>query len=172
MLETFHDFSCLSNKRGQIDAICLDLSKAFDRVSHKGLIRKLTSYKVNDHVTQWISAYLRNRRQFVVIDGVASSVCRVPSGVPQGSVLGPVLFLCYVNDLAETVSSNITLRLFADDCLLYTKVRSPVDQENLNLSIASVDNWCQKWGMRLNPEKTISQNNKQKKKKKHSYLQL
>ena len=100
----------------QIDIILLDFSKAFDKVSHSKLIWKLHQCGIHGHVLSWIRAFLGSRALRVVIDGEESDSIPVTSGVPQGSVLGPILFLVYINDLPNEVRSQV--RLFADDTAL------------------------------------------------------
>ena len=108
--------------RKQTDVILLDFSKAFDKVNHSKLLWKLHNYGIRGKVLSWIQAFLGIRSQQVVIDGEESDSIPVNSGVPQGSVLGPILFLTYKNDLPDGISSQV--RLFADGTALYlTRVR-------------------------------------------------
>lgn len=125
-----HAFGLAINNKEQIDVIAIDFSKAFDRVCHTKLIEKLYKLGVNKQIVKWIHAYFRNRKPYVQIAGERSSFLPVLSGVPQGSVLGPILFLLYVNDIANDIDSNIELRLFADDCLIYCRVKN-VDEQVL-----------------------------------------
>lgn len=155
LTETLHDFATSMNNRGQIDALCLDLSKAFDRVPHPELINKLLKLGINHKVILWIKAYLTNRKQFVEISKTNSCYVRVPSGVPQGSVLGPVLFLCYINDIVENIGPSIAVRLFADDCLLYSVISCHDDQVRLNSALQTVEKWCKESKMKINLTKTI-----------------
>ena len=104
----------------QTDIILLDFSKAFDKVNHSKLLWKLHQYGIRGHVLDWVRAFLGSRSQQVVIDGEESGSVPVTSGVPQGSVLGPILFLIYINDLPDEVSSQV--RLFADDTPLYLTI--------------------------------------------------
>ena len=97
----------------QTDVLMLDFSKAFDRASHSLLLHKLQRYGVQGTTNAWISSFLYDRRQAVVVDGSQSSFVSVRSGVPQDSVLGPCLFLVYINDLPEKLTTRA--RLFADD---------------------------------------------------------
>ena len=97
----------------QTDLILLDSSKAFDKVAHEKLLFKLHHYGIKGGTLRWIQSFLDDRSQNVLLNGVKSDNIPVSSGVPQGSVLGPILFLAYINDLPEQVKSNV--RLFADD---------------------------------------------------------
>ena len=101
----------------QIDLIFLDFAKAFDRVPHQPLSSKLSTYGIAGNILQWIRAWLTQRSQQVVLDGSCSASAPVNSGVPQGTVMGPIMFLIYINDIVDNISSPI--RLFADNCLLY-----------------------------------------------------
>ena len=96
-----------------MDAIYLDFSKAFDSVPHRRLLLKLEAYGIKGSLLRWLESFLTGRRQRVAVNGNLSSWAPVDSGVPQGSVLGPLLFICYVNDMPEVVHS--ALRMFADD---------------------------------------------------------
>ena len=100
--------------------IILDFSKAFDIVPHNRLLKKLT-YGIRSKTYTWISNFLENRKQRVVIGGEHSTWTQVMSGVAQGTVLGPLLFLTYINDLPNNIHSSI--RLFADDCVLYREIK-------------------------------------------------
>ena len=106
----------------QTDLILLDFSKAFDKVAHEKLPQKLHAYGIRGDTLKWIKDFLDNRKQSVVTNGISSSPIPVSSGVPQGSVLGPILFLAYINDLPEQVRSRV--RLFADDTAMYLCISS------------------------------------------------
>ena len=136
------------DKKGiQIDIAVLDFSKAFDTVPHDGLLSKLKHYGIDKNIWQWISNFLKKRKQCVVVDGVSSGLVDVDSGVPQGTVLGPILFLLHINDLPSIVSSKV--RLFADDCLIYRQIKSNNDQIELQRDL----NLLESWGMRFNAAK-------------------
>ena len=106
----------------QTDIILLDFIKAFDKVPHRCLLTKLLHYGIGGHTHKWVETWLIQQIQSVVVDGESSCSVSVTSGVPQGTVLGPLMFLIYINDIAESASS--TLWLFADDCLLYRVIKS------------------------------------------------
>jgi hypothetical protein len=97
----------------------LDFFKAFDKVPHRHLLYKIKYYGIRHNISHWVGDFLGERTQQVFLEGVASS----QSGVPQGSVLGPLLFLLFINDLPEAVSEDSTVQLFADDCALYRHIR-------------------------------------------------
>ena len=133
------------------DLIVLDFSKAFDVVPHQRLLHKLDHYGIRGHTLYWIQNFLTSRTQKVVVDGSFSDTAHVGSGVPQGTVLGPILFLCYINDLPSSVSSDV--QLFADDCLLYRPIKSKDDQKKLQEDLAKLERWADIWGMKFNPSK-------------------
>ena len=117
----------MHNKKGsQIDIAILDFSKAFDTVSHDGLLSKLKHYGIDEKIWLWIYNFLENRKQSVVVNGKQSSLIDVVSGVPQGTVLGPLLFLLHINDLPSVVSSKV--RVFANDCFIYRNIKNKEDQ--------------------------------------------
>jgi hypothetical protein len=103
------------DQKKQVDLVILDFSKALDTVPHRKLLHKL-NYGIHGNILKWISSFLTDLQQRVVVEGEMSSKCTVDSGVLQGTVHGPLLFLCHINDLPRSVSSQV--RLFADDCLL------------------------------------------------------
>ena len=129
----------------------MDFSKAFDKVGHRRLFLKLDHYGVRGKTKKWIQAFLTNRTQRVVLNGEHSCNAHVISGVPQGSVLGPCLFLLYINDLPESLGS--TVRLFADDSLLYMTIRSQADTEILQNDLKKLEHWEKKWLMEFNTDK-------------------
>ncbi|KAK3096436.1 hypothetical protein FSP39_000095 [Pinctada imbricata] len=135
----------------QVDVILLDFSKAFDKVPHTRLLNKLEYYGVRGNINYWISDFLISRTQQVVLEGTASSTADVLSGVPQGTVLGPLLFLSFINDMPEVTTSDI--RLFADDSLLYRRITSTRDSDTLQQDLAALEKWETTWQMAFNPEK-------------------
>ena len=135
-------------------AIFLDISKAFDKTWHDGLIFKLKKFGVTGNLLNLLTNYLSDRYQRVVLNGQESDWEKINAGVPQGSVLGPLLFLVYINDLIDGISSNI--KLFADDSSLFTRVRNDVTetQERLTHDLAKIIEWAHKWKIRFNPDLT------------------
>ena len=133
------------------DSIYLDFSKAFDTVPHQRLLIKLEGYGISDHVLNWIRDFLTNRSQQISVNGAKSSSAPVTSGVPQGSVLGPVLFIYYINDL-PSVTEGI-LKIFADDTKAYSTVQSDADSNKLQQCINDLTNWSEKWQLKFNSKK-------------------
>ena len=151
LLITIDDLLQNYNKKLQTDVIILDFSKAFDTVPHQRLLHKLRNYGINGTINKWIEEFLTKRSHRVIVDGEASSYDHVESGVPQGTVLGPLLFLIYINDLPSQVKSQV--RLFADDCLLYRPINSLQDQLQIQKDLISLEKWASTWGMRFNATK-------------------
>ena len=119
-------------------------------VPHQRPLEKLQHYGIRGHLNDWV-ADLRDRQQEVVLEGAHSSPTQVTSGVPQGTVLGPLLFLVYINDMPEGINS--TVRLFADDSLVYRVIRSKEDQTILQEDLHRLQEWERKWQMQFNAEK-------------------
>ena len=151
LVTMIHDLTSAMEKGTQTDMVVLDFSKAFDRVPHKRLLQKLHHYGIRGHLHQWVSDFLTGRTQNVVIEGVTSESAPVVSGVPQGSVLGPILFLIFINDLPDNLTSQT--RLFADDCIVYRRVRSHEDCLSLQQDLYRLAEWELKWGMEFHPQK-------------------
>ena len=139
------------DRKTQVDLAILDFSKAFDTVPHNRLLSKLNHYGIRGPILTWVSGFLKSREQRVVVGGVSSEPASVDSGVPQGTVLGPLLFLLHINDLPREVSSSV--RLFADDCLLYRAINCAGDQIALQRDLDQLKAWGDLWGMRFNSSK-------------------
>ena len=125
LIQFILDLSNTLSEGGQVDVIVMDFSKAFDKVYHQRLLLKLHRISINSSFVKWISAFLSNQSQLVVLDGEESDLCPVQSGVPQGSVLDPCLFFIYINEMPDTIRSNI--RLFADNTIMYLTVSNQSD---------------------------------------------
>lgn len=151
LLSLTNDLFCAADRSSVIDCVFIDFAKAFDTVCHKLLLSKLNSINLDVNILKWLECFLSNRTQYVVANGFISTHCSVTSGVPQGSVLGPLLFLIYINDLPNTLSS--TIRLFADDCVIYREILDSADQSALQSDLNKISTWCDTWLMKLNTNK-------------------
>ena len=131
----------------QTDLVLLDFSKAFDKVSHQKLLLKLHKYGIRGPSLKWIQAFLSGRTQTVVLENEKSGTVPVTSGVPQGSVLGPILFLLYINDLPDKTRSKI--RLFADGTVIYLAVSNLQDTQIhvLQQDLYHLHVWELQWDM-------------------------
>ncbi len=137
----------------EVRVVFCDISKAFDRVWHIGLLLKLQAAGVTNKVHDWLKSYLSNRKQKVTLPGVFSNWNEIKAGVPQGSILGPLLFLLYINDIVSDINSGI--RLFADDTSLYLIVDTPERaSDTINNDLETITNWSKKWLVSFNPNKT------------------
>jgi len=151
LLESSEWMKKMVDEGSPVDIIYLDFSKAFDKVPHKRLVGKLKAHGIRGEVVDWIEEWLRDRKQRVVVNGENSEWKEVESGVPQGSVLGPVLFTVFINDLDNRIESSISK--FADDTKLIgmagSKANTDIIQEDLN----KLNEWATKWQMSFNVEK-------------------
>ena len=138
---TVNDFVNTLRDQKQIDAILLDFSKAFDKVDHEGLLLKLDYLGINGPLLKWARSFLIGREQSVVVEGMESIPSTVISGVPQGTVLGPLFFLVYINDISKGLSKGTKIRLFADDSLLYRTIESPSDTAILQKDLDTLQLW-------------------------------
>ena len=129
----------------------LDFSKALDKVSREKLISKLHFYGIRGKTLSWVKDFLDSRSQAVVLNGVKSNKIAESSGVPQGSVLGSILFLAYTNDLPDQVNSRV--RLFADDMAIYLATSSEGESITLLNDLFILEKWEQRWDMSFNPSK-------------------
>lgn len=151
LIDVLDDWTKALDDNKQVDTIYFDFAKAFDTVPHQRLLAKLKSYGITGNLLSWISSFLSDREQRVVINGCKSSWAKVKSGVPQGSILGPLLFVLYINDLPDCVSS--TCKLFADDTKLYRTVNSIHDQVDLQEDVDAFSRWSESWLLRFNTNK-------------------
>ena len=151
LLATTHEWTRPLDKRASTHVIYLDFSKAFDSVPHQRLLMKLECMGVRGNILRWISAFLSVREQRVLVDGQSSDWMQVTSGVPQGSVLGPLFFLVFVNDIDGGLTSSV--RLFADDCAIFRVVSSKQDCDGLQADLDQLYRWTQLWQLSLNLSK-------------------
>ena len=151
LVELVHELHKIIQSGQQTDLVVMDFSKAFDKVSHPRLLYKLEWYGVRGQTYNWIRDFLHNRSQQVILQGKQSDTSWVSSGVPQGSVLGPILFLIYINDLPDCVTSQV--RLFADDTIVYRKIKDHRDEAILQKDLSSLEEWENQWQMEFHPGK-------------------
>lgn len=136
-------------------AIFCDISKGFDRVWHKGLLFKVQNVGISGCLLQWFSSYLSGRKQRVVIPNASSDWANIQAGVPQGSILGPLLFLLYINNIVVNIKTNV--RLFADDTSLNLIVEDPNETTTiLNNDLETIYKWADTWLVKFNPFKSVS----------------
>ena len=137
----------------EVRSVFLDMSKAFDKVWHEGLLFKLQQNGIKGDLLDLLKSYLSSRKQRVLINGFESEWGEIESGVPQGSVLGPLLFLIYINDLEKGIKSQINF--FADDTSLFSIVQDPtVSAHELNNDLKLISRWAHQWKMSFNPDPT------------------
>lgn len=133
-----------------IESIYLDIEKAFDTVPHKRLLHKLNKYGLQGNILGWLQSFLHDRKQFVCVNGESSDQVSVTSGVPQGSVLGPSLFVIYINDLPAEILSSIFM--FADDTKIY-HIHNGASPDNIQRDLDTLQNWSDTWLIKFHPEK-------------------
>ena len=151
LLEFIDDISKNLDTGKQTDCLIMDFSKAFDKVSHSLLTHKLDHYGIKGKTNRWIQNFQAERKQVVVVEGEKSGSINVESGVPQGSVIGPSLFLLYINDMPEGIRSRV--RHFADDTIVYLTITSDTDADYLQEDLEKLAEWEGKWKMAFHPDK-------------------
>ena len=153
LLAITHDIFTSFEQRCETRAIFLDISKAFDKVWHEGLVFKMASNGIEGNILDLLKSFLSNRYQRVVLNGTSSNWLPLYSGVPQGSVLGPLLFLIYINDLSDNISCN--MKLFADDASIFVKVLDVgMSNQLIKADLDKVTQWAFQWKMKFNPDIT------------------
>ena len=154
LLKTVGDWKIALDRGEYIGAILIDLSKALDSIDHNILLNKLSAYGITKNELKWFKDYLTGRMQRVCVDSTFSDWTTITRGVPQGSILGPLLFLIYVNDLPD-VATQCTLNLYADDTTLYYSDKDPLKvQRALNVDLDQTARWIKANGLRMNIAKT------------------
>lgn len=155
LLTVLQDLGSALDAGEETDVLYLDFSKAFDSVPHNLLLHKLSLYGIAGSLHAWLSDYLASRFQRVLVEGCLSSWVKVTSGVPQGSLLGPMLFILYVNDLPRTVSKGTSIALFADDAKCFRTLKSDNDYTMLQNDIDNLYDWSLNWGLSYNLDKCV-----------------
>ena len=146
-----NDWAKILDNGGQDDTFILDFEKAFDTPPHELLKSKLFGCGIGGKTLKWMDSFLCYRQQRVVVNGAKSDWAQILSGVPQGTVLGPLLFSLYINDISADIDSEI--RLFADDCVCYREIKDTENTLKLQKDIGQLGCWARKWGMRFQPVK-------------------
>ena len=137
--------------KNSTDCVYMDYQKAFDKVPHGRLLAKLEAYNLSSEVINWIKECLTNRSQCVEVNGKASEWLPVTSGIPQGSVLGPLLFLIYIKDLHDDINSDVYM--YANDTKLYREIKTIEDQRILQKDLDTLTKWSEVWLLKFHPEK-------------------
>ena len=153
LLSVLHNIGQNLDNNTQSDVLYLDFAKAFDSVDHQILVEKLKCNGVVGRLLDWFTDYLNGQTQRVVIDGAVSQSVPVTSGVPQGSILGPLLFVIFINDLPEIIPNGTNTALFADDTKLHRNISSLTDCEGLQQALSNINIWSQQSNMKFNSTK-------------------
>ena len=151
LLHVVEEWTDILESGGTIDVCYMDFMKAFDKVPHRRLLEKVKSYGIDGDILAWIKSFLEDRKQRVVVNGKHSSWREVTSGIPQGSVLGPLLFVLYINNLPDTAISQVFL--FADDTKLYGQIRKDSDHKIFQNNILKLQSWADDWLLKFHPDK-------------------
>ena len=149
LLECINDWTVSLSHKQSIDIAYIDFSRAFDSVVHSKLYLKLNSLGISGNLLDWIHAFLTNRLQAVRVANSTSSVRPVLSGVPQGTVLGPILFLIYINDIVDIFGRDLTVKLYADDIKMYTAICDIASITELQLGLDQLSNWADEWQLSI-----------------------
>ena len=151
LLQTIHDWAHSLDRASSTHVIFIDFAKAFDSIPHERLLLKLEAVGLRGDLLNWLRGFLVGRMQKVVINGCHSPWKRITSGVPQGTILGPLLFNLYINDISACLTSGI--RLYADDCAVYREILTLSDCVDLQHDLNAIHQWTVKWQMKVNPAK-------------------
>lgn len=154
LLKVLDEWTTAIDQGHNIDCIYMDFQKAFDKVPHKRLILKLKYYKLHQTIINWIEDFLKNRKQKVVVQGQNSIWSPVTSGIPQGSILGPLLFVIYINDLPDITQSSTYL--FADDTKIFRQITCEQDKNTLQNDLYKLQEWTDTWLLKFHPDKCKS----------------
>ena len=151
LLAITHEIFSSFDDNYEVRGVLLDISKAFNKVWHEGIIHKLKRNRIPGNLLRLLTDFLKNRKQRVILNDQSSSWANINAGVPQGSILGPLLFLIYINDLSDNLQCNP--KLFADDTSLFSTVKVPErTANNLNNNLTEINKWAFQWKMSFSPD--------------------
>ena len=156
LLHVLNIWTEILEQGGELDVIYCDFMKAFDKVPHQRLVHKIDKYGIKGNILGWVENFLENRTQTVKVGNSDSKLANVTSGIPQGSVLGPILFVIYINDLPEVVDKDSFAYLFADDTKVFRKIESDADRLQLQVDINNLIKWSDTWLLKFHPDKCVS----------------
>ena len=151
LLDTLDCWTETLDQGGSICAVYMDFRKAFDSSPHRRLMLKLQAHGITGQIHHWIEDFLKDRTQQVNVNGETSKEAAVTSGIPQGGVLGPLLFVMYINDLPQHVSNQV--RIFADDTKLFTQSDHDETRQSLQNDLDSLHQWSSDWLLKFHPKK-------------------
>ena len=154
LLESCRDWTMSLASHKSVVIANIDFQRAFDTVSHAKLLHKLTGYGIRGNLFQWIASFLSNRFQRVRVGSSMSGYCSVCSGVPQGSVIGPLLFNLFINDFTDNLHLCVTTKLFADDVTMYSSICHDNSSSNFQLALNSVNKWSHDWQLAISMVKS------------------
>ena len=153
LISVIYDWLYALDNGLEVCVVFFDVQKAFNSVPHLPLLQKLEEIGINQFILKWVQSYLTERKQYVAVEGSSSNILQVLSGVPQGSVLGPLLFIIYLNDVVSCISAVSKINLFADDIALYRVINSPDNYADLQADIDAVNTCLNAKYLTLNPRK-------------------
>ena len=156
LLYILDEWTKILDEGGTVDIVYMDFMKAFDKVPHERLFSKLSAYGIGGEILAWIRSFLTNRKQRVRVGEATSEWKEVTSGIPQGSVLGPILFVLYINDMPESIQNNSTVKMFVDDSKLYKRTDGANGASDLQKDLDKLYDWSNKWLLKFHPEKMQS----------------
>jgi len=153
LLDSLNDWTLAINNKQSITVAYVDYSKAFDVVCHSNLIYKLQHYGITDDLLKWISSFVSGRTQRTKIGSAISDIVSLSSGVVQGSWIGPLLFILYINDVVGVIGKDCQCKLYADDLKIYCEIKTQQDEDLLQGSLDALTRWSSDWQLTISTKK-------------------